>query len=67
MFYKLFAIVLVVAGLTWIGADLTTIVIVSLLLAANNILAWLIQFAFAPSTVKPAYHVENQDQNPSVY
>ena len=64
MFYKLFAMMLVVAGLTWIGADPTTVVVVGLLLAANNMLAWLIKFAFAPSNVKATYHVEDKDQNP---
>ncbi|WP_455202399.1 hypothetical protein [Kaarinaea lacus] len=50
MFYKLLAMLLVVAGLVWIGADQSTLLFVGLLLSVNNILAWLIKFAFKPST-----------------
>ena len=67
MFYKLLAMLLVVAGLVWIGADQTTLLIVGLLLAINNVLAWLIRFAFKPSATKPTYYVEKDAQNPFSY
>ena len=55
---------LVVAGLVWIGADQTTLLIVALLLAVNNTLAWLIKFAFKSTEEKPTYYVEKDTQNP---
>ena len=64
MFYKILAMLLVVAGLVWIGADQTTLLIVGLLLALNNVLAWLIKFAFQPATTKPSYYVDERTQNP---
>lgn len=67
MFYKLLAMLLVVAGLVWIGANQTTLLVVGLLLLLNNILAWLIKFAFKPSITKPTYYVEKRTQNPFSY
>ena len=64
MFYKLLAILLVIAGLVWIGADQTTILIVGTLLAINNMLAWMINFAFNSDPAKPANYVEEGKQNP---
>jgi len=64
MFYKLLAMLLVVAGLIWIGADQTTLLVAGLLLAVNNLLAWLIKFAFKPTTSKPSYYVDKGTQNP---
>ena len=63
MFYKLLAMLLVVAGLVWIGVDQTTLLVVSLLLVINNILAWLIKFAFMPSQKEPAYLIDRENQN----
>ena len=64
MFYKLLAMLLVIAGLVWIGVDQTTLLIIGLLLAINNTLAWLIRFAFKPSATRPTYYVDNGNQNP---
>ncbi|WP_455207522.1 hypothetical protein [Kaarinaea lacus] len=67
MFYRLLAILLVIAGLVWIGADQSTILIVGTLLAINNILAWMINFAFNSEPTKPTYYVEEGKQNPFSY
>ncbi|WP_455366324.1 hypothetical protein [Kaarinaea lacus] len=64
MLYKLLAMLLVIAGLMWIGADQTTILISGVLLLVNNILAWMINFAFDSATEKPTYHVEEGKPNP---
>ena len=67
MIYKLLAMLLVIAGLTWIGADHATILIVGALLMINNLLAWMINFAFNAAPEKPAYHVEEGNPNPFVH
>ena len=64
MLYKLLAMLLVIAGLIWIGADQTTILISGVLLVVNNILAWMINFAFDSATEKPTYYVEESKPNP---
>lgn len=64
MIYKLLAMLLVIAGLTWIGADQATIFIVGALLMINNLLAWMINFAFNSDPEKPTYHVEEGSPNP---
>jgi len=64
MIYKLMAILLVIAGLTWIGADKATIFIVGALLMINNLLAWMINFAFNSDSEKPTYYVEESNPNP---
>jgi len=65
MFYKFLAILFVIAGLTWVGADRTTILVISALLVINNVLAWMIKFAFKSTTEKPANYVE--ERSPSTF
>lgn len=67
MFYKFLAILLVIAGLTWIGADQTTLLVISALLLLNNLLAWMIKFAFEPVIKKPAYSLEKGKSNPFLH
>ena len=65
MFYKFLAMLLVIAGLTWIGADQITLLIIGALLLLNNLLAWMIKFAFKPTAEKPTNYVE--ERSPSTF
>jgi len=64
MFYKFLAMLLVIAGLTWIGADQITLLIIGALLLLNNLLAWMIKFAFSSTAEKRSNYVEERSPSP---